>query len=142
MGGRGTFADGKTVQYQYKTVGYVEGIKVLEPINPKASKKLPEESHSSQAYIKLDLKGKFSQYREYNEKHELILEIGYHLEPYVFKDKDRGAILHAHDYSNADKNESWHQTARPLTIHEFDKYKKLFVGLSPAELKHQRSKIR
>lgn len=50
MGGRGTFADGKTVQYQYKTVGYVEGIKVLEPINPKASKKLPEESHSSQAY--------------------------------------------------------------------------------------------
>ena len=142
MGGRGTYAVGKDVPYQYKTVGYVEGVKVLEPINPKASRRLPEEAHSSQSYIKLDPDGKFSQYREYNENHELILEIAYHPEINVYHDGDTGRILHAHDYINSDKGNSWHHPARGLTQAEFDKYKKYFVGLSTAELQHQRSKIK
>ena len=51
MGGRGTFAAGNSVPYSYKTVGFIEGVKVLERINGKHA--LPESSHSSDAYIKL-----------------------------------------------------------------------------------------
>ena len=56
---------GRMFPYQYKTVGVIDGVKVLEPIDPKASRRLPEEAHSSRAYIKFDLSGKFLQYREY-----------------------------------------------------------------------------
>ena len=142
MGGRGTYAAGNDVPYQYKTVGVIDGVKVLEPIDPKASRRLPEEAHSSRAYIKLDPSGKFSQYREYNDKHELVLEIAYHPEINVFHDGDNGPTLHAHDYSNTDKGNSWHKPARALTVSEFEKYKKYFVGLSDAELKHQKEKLK
>ena len=142
MGGRGTYAAGNNVPYQYKTVGFIEGVKILEPINPKASRRLPEEAHSSQSYIKLDSDGKFSQYREYNDKHELVLEISYHREVNVYHDGDTGPVLHAHDYTNKDKGKNWHKPARGLTLSEFKKYKKFFVGLSETELQHQRSKIR
>ena len=54
MGGRGTFAAGNSVAYKYETVGTIEGIKVLQPIEKGRSFKLPEESHSSQNYIVLD----------------------------------------------------------------------------------------
>lgn len=141
MGGRGTFAAGNNVPYKYETVGYIDGVKILEPIDKKASRRLPEEAHSSQSYIRLDNDGHFYQYREYNEKHELVLEIGYHPEVNVFHDKDRGPVLHAHDYSNSDKGNAWHKPARPLTTEEFERYKKYFVGLSQQELSHQRSKL-
>ena len=45
MGGRGTFAAGKTVAYTYQTVDKIEGVKVLVGMNGKHS--LPEEAHSS-----------------------------------------------------------------------------------------------
>ena len=51
MGGRGTFAAGRNVDFTYKTVGTIEGVKVLEGMYGKHA--LPEESHSSKAYIKL-----------------------------------------------------------------------------------------
>ncbi len=141
MGGRGTFATGKDVPYSYETVGFIEGVKVLEPINKQASRRLPEESHSSRAYIKLNQDGRFSQYREYNNNHELIFEIGYHVEPKVFGSNNRKPVLHAHDYSNKDQGRAWHQRARPLTVAEFDKYKKYFYGLSSEEISYQRSKL-
>lgn len=52
MGGRGTFAAGNPVPYSYKKVEEIEGVKVLTGINGKHA--LPESSHSSNAYIKLD----------------------------------------------------------------------------------------
>lgn len=33
MGGRGTYAMGKSVAYQYKTVTKIGGVKVLQPID-------------------------------------------------------------------------------------------------------------
>lgn len=141
MGGRGTYAAGKDVPYQYKTVGYVEGVKVLEPINPKASKKLPEEAHSGQSYIKLDENGKFYQYREYNEKNELILEISFHPEHSLTHDKENKPVLHAHDYDPKKQGKAWHTGARNLTVQEFEKYKKFFVGLSEAELQRQKERL-
>lgn len=57
MGGRGTFAAGNIVAYVYRTVGKIEGVKVLVGLNGKHG--LPEEAHSSRAYIKLKPDGTF-----------------------------------------------------------------------------------
>lgn len=38
MGGRGTFAVGRNVDFTYKTVGTIEGVKILEGINYPALK--------------------------------------------------------------------------------------------------------
>ncbi len=80
MGGRGTFASGRNVAYTYETVGTIEGVKIINPIDKSKSLKLPEESHSSDKYILLDKNGVFHQYREYDTSHRVILEIGYHFE--------------------------------------------------------------
>ena len=46
MGGRGRFAAVKQVAYTYETVGKVDGVKIINPIDKSKSLKLPEESHS------------------------------------------------------------------------------------------------
>ncbi|MCR5670591.1 MAG: hypothetical protein K6G10_06260 [Butyrivibrio sp.] len=94
MGGRGTFASGNNVAFTYKTVGYIEGIKVLEGMNGKHS--LPEEAHSSNAYIKLKPDGTFHEMRIYDKDHYLVLEIAYHKEPKI--DKTGNPVLHYHTY--------------------------------------------
>ncbi len=125
MGGRGTFAAGNNVPYKYKTVEIIEGVKVLQPKDPKSSYNLPVESHSSSSYILLDKAGVFRQYREYNAQHEVIFEIGYHFENTLSKHGE--SVLHAHDYSapgiqNRGK-------ARLLTAEELKKYRKFFKGV-------------
>lgn len=47
MGGRGSYAAGNNVEYTYKTVGMVDGVKILQGIGNKHG--LPESSHSSEA---------------------------------------------------------------------------------------------
>ena len=54
MGGRGTFAAGKQAAYTYETVGKVDGVKIINPIDKSKSLKLPEESHSSVGYVLYD----------------------------------------------------------------------------------------
>ncbi len=128
MGGRGTFAAGKNVAYTYETVGKIDGVKVLKPMDSTKSLKLPEEAHSSSSYVLLDRVGVFHQYREYNDKHEVVLEIGYHHE----KSLGHGDILHIHvhqkpgiDYHNDITTEK-----RKLNRSEYEKYKKFFKGVS------------
>lgn len=94
MGGRGTFAIGNIVAYTYETTGKIEGVKVLSGINGKHS--LPEESHSSTAYIKLKPDGTFHEMRIYDKDHYLKYEIAYHPEPKI---EPKGVpILHYHVY--------------------------------------------
>lgn len=95
MGGRGTFASGKNTDYTYKTVSKIEDVKVLEGINGKHS--LPEESHSSSAYIKLKPDGTFHEMRIYDKDHYLVLEIAYHKEPRIAKSGK--PTLHYHTYN-------------------------------------------
>lgn len=76
MGGRGTFAAGESVEYKYKKIGEIEGIKVLQGTGTNHG--LPESSHSSEAYIKLKPDGTFHEMRFYNKDHILYMEIGYH----------------------------------------------------------------
>lgn len=96
MGGRGSFSTGRETEYTYKTVDIVDGVKVLQPAKEKMSYKLPEESHSSGAYLLYSKRdGAFIQYREYNENHEVVLEVGYHNEPGM----GEGKVLHVHKFT-------------------------------------------
>jgi len=130
MGGRGTFAAGKPVDFAYKTVGFIEGVKVLVGINGKHS--LPESSHSSNAYIKLNTDGTFREMRLYNENHALRLEIAYHPEKSLTGDSTT-PVLHYHTY---DENFSKSKTlgfkrcdATLLTPEMKKEYGKYFIGV-------------
>lgn len=124
MGGRGTFASGNQVTYTYKTVGYIEGVKILQGKGLQA-KGLPVEAHSSEAYIQLHPDGKFKMYREYDNEHYLTLEIAYHPEPKLTRHHE--AVLHIHEYKRDDFS---HREPRLLTESEYEKYKKYFRGIA------------
>ncbi|MCD7773566.1 MAG: hypothetical protein LUH08_05865 [Ruminococcus sp.] len=125
MGGRGTYAAGNNVEYTYKTVDKIEGVKVLSFISQSNRNKLPEEAHSSDKYILIDRNGVFHQYREYDSSHRLIFEIGYHFESGLSKNGE--SVLHAHSFDSPGvENRS---KARLLTDDELKKYKKYFKGV-------------
>lgn len=127
MGGRGTFAAGNNVKYQYKTVGFIDGIKIITPIDPTKALKLPEESHSSIGYVLFDKNGVFHQYREYNEKHEIIMEIGYHHDNKLGK----GDVLHVHIHTNPGIDGHKSAKTKILTPSDpiYQKYHNLFKGV-------------
>lgn len=130
MGGRGTFARGNNVTYSYETVGKIEDVKVLRGLNGKHS--LPEEAHSSNAYIKLKPDGTFHEMRIYNNDHILIMEIAFHPEKSLTGNNNIN-ILHYHTYDERfSKNPSgafYRSIAHPLTEQLYKKYKKYFKGV-------------
>ena len=128
MGGRGTFAAGKNVAYTYETVDKIDGVKVLKPMDSTKSLKLPEEAHSSSSYVLLDKDGVFHQYREYNDNHEVVLEIGYHNE----KSLGHGDILHIHIHQKPgiDHHNDITTEKRKLNRSEYEKYKNYVKGVS------------
>ena len=102
MGGRGTYASGNNVPYQWKTDMKIDGIKVLVGLN--GQHKLPEESHSSGVYALLNADGTLRVLRFYDGGHHLRLEIAYHPETELARRagiKRDTPILHYHMY---DKN--------------------------------------
>jgi len=117
MGGRGTFAAGNIVAYTYKTIGTIEGVKILEGIGGKHS--LPEEAHSSSAYIKLDKNGNFYELRLYDKDHYLYFELAYHPEPSI--DPSRKPVLHYHTYDRH-FNRTKAMKATKAMIKHFKKY--------------------
>ena len=100
MGGRGTFSAGNSVSYTYEVDtnfspdGKLNGIKVLKGIEGSGKHGLPESSHSSLAYLKMNPDGTFNMMRIYDYNHVLRLEIAYHNENQLGK----GKILHYHLY--------------------------------------------
>lgn len=114
MGGRGTFAAGKIVPYTYETVGKIHDIKILKGTNGKHG--LPEEAHSSGAYISLHPNGNTKQLRVYNKNLTAKTDIEYS----VHQGK---MTFHAHDYVNGIR-----QPARSLTSEEKRLYGKYFGG--------------
>ena len=131
MGGRGTFAVGNSVPYSYQTVGFIEGVKVLEGTNGKHS--LPESSHSSEAYIKLKADGTFHEMRIYDKNHILKMEIAYHSEKFLTGD-NHTPVLHYHTYDerfSKNKTGSFGRSpARLLTQEMMKKYGKYFKGVN------------
>lgn len=122
MGGRGTYAAGKDAAPTYETVGNIEGVPVLRGLGNKHN--LPEEAHSSGAYIKLDRNGDFEMYRKYDKNHYLTTEIAYHPERNI--DKSSKPVLHIHFYDRNFKRTE----ARPLTSEELNEYRRYFKGIS------------
>lgn len=119
MGGRGTFAIGNVVAYTYEKIGEIEEVKVLAGLNGKHG--LPEEAHSSLAYIKLNHNGVFHEMRIYDKDHYLIFELAYHSEPNL--DKSRKPVLHYHLYDR-DFNRTEAIKATKAMKRHFKKYLK------------------
>ena len=120
MGGRGTFAAGNQVPYCYETVEKIEGVKVLQGLY--GNHNLPEESHSSDAYILIDSNGNFIRYREFNPDHTSKLDIDYHPEKRI--SGHYKPVFHIHEYIEGVRN----PRGRLLTETEYKKYKKYFRG--------------
>lgn len=128
MGGRGTFAAGNIVPYQYRTAGHINGIPVLERLDGK--RKLPEEAHASRAYILLKAKnGIFHEMRFYDENHNLVKEIAYHHESKINKEKKY--VLHVHEYPEPGNFAT--RTTREITKEEYLKFKHFFKGVPEFE---------
>lgn len=121
MGGRGSFAAGNNVTYSYKTVGMINGIKVLEGIGNQHG--LPAEAHSSSAYMKLSKDGSFRELRFYDKNHYLTKEIAYHPEKGL--DPSRKPILHLHEYKRDNFRD---RKPRLLSETEYSFYKKFLIG--------------
>ena len=128
MGGRGSYAAGKNPDFTYKTVGSVNGVKVLVGIG--TSHGLPVESHGSEAYIKLKPNGTFHEMRIYDKDKYMTLEIGYHPEPNLNNGDMRTPILHAHDLKIRNDFSIPSRTTRLLTKDEFKRFRKFFIGVS------------
>lgn len=131
MGGRGAYSDGKQKTYVFKKTGEIEGVKILEPIDEKLSHNMPAEAHSSQAYIVLDKKNNlFRQYREFNDEHLPIFEIGYHFESGL---SEKGqSVFHIHEYMAP--GIEYRQKARLMTLDEINQYKKYFKGITQSQI--------
>ena len=128
MGGKGTYSTGQSPAYIYKTVGKIDGIKILEPIDSRNSFKLPEESHTAgNKYLLLNKSGVFRQYREYNDNHKVVFEIGYHHDSSFGK----GDVLHVHIHNRP--GVEYHTSAEKYVIGPgnpiYEKYKSLFKGV-------------
>ena len=131
MGGRGAYSEAKQQNYVYETVGKVEGIKVLAPIDKKLSHSMPAEAHSSNSYIILDRKyGKFRQYREYNNNHLPTFEVGYHFESGLSENGKN--VFHIHEFSKPGIENR--QGSRLMTPDEISKYKKYFKGITQQQI--------
>ena len=126
MGGRGTYAAGNNVAFTYKTVAKIEDVKVLEGLNGKHG--LPEESHTSTAYIKLKSDNKtFHEMRIYDKDHYLIKEIAYHPEPTLNHGNREENVLHVHEYP--ERNNFKIRPSHLITKEEYELYKKYFKGV-------------
>lgn len=122
MGGKGTFAVGNSVPFVYETIGKISGVKVLKGIGQ--AHNLPEESHSSKAYIKVDSSGNFVRYRQYNSDKTSYFDIDYHKEPQITGNKTE-KVFHIHFY---DRNGNRDDVGRRLSADEIKQYKKYFRG--------------
>ncbi|HBM97185.1 TPA: hypothetical protein DD394_06780 [bacterium UBP9_UBA11836] len=131
MGGRGSFAAGISVPYTYKTVGYIDGVKILEGLNGQHS--LPASAHSSAAYIKLDHNGNFKEMRFYDKDKCLYLEIAYHRESNL-TGNNKEPVLHYHTYdksfSMTREGKGGRTDAIPITDEMIQKYGRYFKGVN------------
>ena len=125
MGGRGAYSLRQIPEDAFEIVSYIDDVRILEKTDKEASKSLPENNSTNKAYLLLDDQGTFRMYREYNSKHQLTFEIGYHIESSL--SASRIPILHAHDYLYM-KEDLVRGPARLLTFKEAEHYLKYFKG--------------
>lgn len=123
MGSRGYFLEngGFRPPARWQTVGYVDGIKVLAPKDPRASMNLPERSNTpGTEYVSFRKDGTFDQYIVFGNDRLPIYRIDYGVH--------QGKVsLHVHYYKNGDgqKDPPLLKEGDPL----YEKHKHLFKGV-------------
>ena len=118
MGGRNTYAAGKNAPFTYNTVGFFHGIKVLEGLGGKHG--LPEEAHSSNAYVQLANDGSLKKLRFYDKDKYLVLEIGFHAVPELTG--HRNPVYHIHEYNRDNFKDRPPRLFTKEDIEKFGKY--------------------
>ena len=120
------------VNTNFSADGKYKGIKVLRGIDGTGKHGLPESSHSSTAYLKMNPDGTFNMMRIYDKNHNLRLEIAYHVEDQL----GAGKILHYHTYgtSFSQNVKGTPDRTSGVVLHKnsriFKKYRKYFKGIS------------
>ena len=110
MGSRGAFLDkGFSVQ-KWKAVGYTsEGIKILEPIDKKKSRSLPERSNTPETtYVLYRKNGDFDQIRKFNKNRIPKYDIDYGIHNGI-------KFLHVHYYKDGIRSK------KPVELKQGDK---------------------
>lgn len=123
MGSRGSFLEsgGFSTPAKWHAVDYVEGIKVLEPKDPKASRNLPERSNTpGTSYLSYRKNGDFDQLRVFDEHRMPKFDIDYGVH-------DGKKSLHVQYYTDGIRSKN------PIALHPgddlYEKYKALFKGV-------------
>ena len=119
MGGRGAFSERGVLQWHdYKSIGTIDGVKVLSRTDGKEIHKLPEISKTpNTSYMRLRKDGSFRELRVYGDDREVKFELALHHE------KRKGMWLHVHDSKSLKGNER--DKGRELTSEELKKYSRL-----------------
>lgn len=123
MGSRGSFLEsgGFSAPAKWKTVDYVDGIKVLAPKDSKASISLPERSNTpGTSYLSYRKYGTFDQLRVFENDRIPKFDIDYGVH-------QGEKSLHIHFYKDGIRSKE------PIKIKEgdkiYEKYKRLFKGV-------------
>ena len=123
MGSRGSFLEsgGFSAPAKWHTVGYVDGVKVLAPKDPRASISLPERSNTpGTSYVSYRKDGTFSQFITFDENRMPIYQIDYGMHQGT-------TTLHVHYFSNGERSKN------PIELHPgdklYEKHKLLFKGV-------------
>ncbi len=123
MGSRGSFLKegGFSGTNRWHAVGFFEGVKVLEPTDPKRSINLPERSRTpGTSYMSFRKDGTFDQFITFDKNRMPIYRIDY-------GQHDGKKSLHVHFYKDGD------QVNDPSYLHKgdplFEKHKNLFKGV-------------
>ena len=123
MGSRGSFLESGSFSTPAKwhTVNYVDGVKVLEPKDPKASISLPERSNTpGTAYVAYRKDGVFKQYIQFDKDRLPVYRIDYGTHRSKFS-------LHVHYFKNGNKEGNAKFLHPGDAIYE--KHKSLFKGV-------------
>lgn len=122
MGGRGSFLkEGGFIKRLYQVDGFIEGIKILIPKDPKAKRSLPERAGTpNTSYVSYHKDGTFRQFITFDEDRMPRYRIDY-------STHRRVKSLHVHYYKDGDK------FGYPENIYPKDtlyqRHKRLFIGV-------------
>ena len=121
MGGRGSFLkEGGFVKTRYKTVGFIESIKILRPKDDREKLSLPERSGSPNAsYVSYHDDGTFRQFITFDKNRMPKYQIDYGVHK-------KRKFLHVHFYTDGDRNEP--QELKPGDK-LYERHKDLFKGV-------------
>jgi len=122
MGGRGSFIkEGGFVKKRYHVVDFMNGVKVLEPKDPRERLSLPERSGTpGTSYVSYQKDGTFRQFITFDENRMPVYEIDYG------KHKKK-LSLHVHFYENGNRTDRIEYLDKEHDLYK--RHEKLFKGV-------------